>query len=775
MGTFGNTSSVGSSSGRADGLLSKFTVPEACTVTDISLYIKDVRSATSENVAIYDHDSVNDLPGNLLAQGTPIAVTTADNATWITFTGFSVSLTSGQTVWLGGRGNAKTGMLWATGTKIVNTSGSDTTTWADPFDNGGSSWALDLAIYATYTPAGGTVYTENLSSNIIGIESITDSQAYKENYLSITSISNITETDAKKYAESLVNVILSNISISDQKKYIENISTSILSTISESDAILYKEILQDAISSVSTLTDIQTYKNNLISTITSIITSSNLQGYKESIINVISSITTISDSKAFQENLLNTIVSTISRTDQQTYIELLNSLAIAIISETDTTGGALIEALSLTIGSFSNITDLQKFLDSINFTMTSLISEIDGRRFIENPQIAALIGITDSDLQNYVELQNLYEIEVPSKDSAYYFNAIKDIDTKFLLYVPENITTNKQIVLDITYNAGLDAILDIPAYIKGKTFTFGSNSVDCIQGMWNHIHIQTSGLITLHLSVNHSIPTTEILSIPSITNIFFLAESNYPSGYNNYFGDPGYKVSNFTGNLSFGKTWQDSAKTIPANIGDPIQVFDSSFDDLSAFSTNAIKRSFSQYFNSQITLTDKQNYYESLNELIFSIISSNEIQKYLDSLNISIISQTIIQEILVKLENLSLIVNSNILTSNNQNYFEQVLTNIFSSINEQDNISYIERLLTNINTVISENDFKKYLNNLIITLITITTHKDVYTPNIIPEARFKLYKHLLTDFKKLGKNLEFYKKLLTSFEYKKSNSNIKYN
>lgn len=304
MGTFGNTSAIGASSGRQDGLLSKFTVPEACTVTDITIYLKDARSATSMNVAIYAHDAVNDLPGALLAQGTPQSITTANNATWITFSGFSVALNAGDIVWLGGRGNAKMGMLWTTGTKLVDTLGANTTTWADPYDVGGSSWALDLAIYATYTAGGGAFDETGRSLNIVSATGTSDAQKYKDlnRYLAINAGMSI--VDAAAYLESLANVILSGINGTDAKKYTEQLLDLYGSAVALSDRQKYKELLSSIAVAVVGVSDNLTGQllENLSVVIASQTMFSDLKSGLESVGLTIASLTTLIDSGKFTES-----------------------------------------------------------------------------------------------------------------------------------------------------------------------------------------------------------------------------------------------------------------------------------------------------------------------------------------------------------------------------------------------------------------------------------------------------------------------------------------
>lgn len=331
MPTFGKTTPGGSSAKRSDGLYSRFTVPENGTLTDIAVFLQLPESATQANVAIYAHDTDTGKPGALLAQGTPKSISLDDANTWLVFSGFSLALTGGDTVWLAARGNANIRFTWDGGTQIVDDNTTGTATFPDPYTNGSSSWALDMAIYATYTAGGGgPTYDETgRALTIAGQESLTDRQNYKD-ALALAVISGQTVRDLAAWREALFTQMVSAEGLSDRQHYADNVLATLATATTISDRQGYLDLLSVLASALVTETD--SLNGALLETLTLNIVSQgslrDVQNYLDTIGFTVQGLTTALDRQDYTETLAILAAGVEGLSDRQHYIDRANRYEI---------------------------------------------------------------------------------------------------------------------------------------------------------------------------------------------------------------------------------------------------------------------------------------------------------------------------------------------------------------------------------------------------------------------------------------------------------------
>lgn len=150
----------------------KVTAPDgATTVTEIGLWIA-AEGTTPVNpnfeVAIYDHDSGNDKPGNIVGVSRTNGVGTSEDV-WIKSTGLNISITAGTTYWIAIQIDSQTGALqtdYTDGGTPPRTyaTGSGQTTLNEPFTTGSASTTTTYAFYAVYTTGGGQSIVPHLNS-----------------------------------------------------------------------------------------------------------------------------------------------------------------------------------------------------------------------------------------------------------------------------------------------------------------------------------------------------------------------------------------------------------------------------------------------------------------------------------------------------------------------------------------------------------------------------------------------------------------------------------
>lgn len=131
------------------------------TITEIGWWCSNNTEAANYQLGVYAHDAGNDKPDALLATSGDIAKGTTGG--WKVATGFSLSITSGTTYWIALQlDNTATNTSVdrvATVGQEHHDSTTNSTSLVDPWGTStASNQAYLVAIYALYTPTGGTVF-----------------------------------------------------------------------------------------------------------------------------------------------------------------------------------------------------------------------------------------------------------------------------------------------------------------------------------------------------------------------------------------------------------------------------------------------------------------------------------------------------------------------------------------------------------------------------------------------------------------------------------------
>jgi len=284
-------------------------------------------------LAIYDDDSVNNCPENLIARTPELTIA---GTSWQKIAHFFTTppqLNGGQIYWLAYHVDEDditvntAGSSGGTGVYRTATSYPSNPTPAEWHSH--SDTSHDLGIYAVYSAASTTYDETGLSSTITGVTAITDLQQYQESVS--TNINGITAAqDRQNYQETLQAIFSALAAVNDHQAYVESLGFVVQSVTTALDDLIQNlvETLAFTMSTQTQATDHQKYIEQLTTAFTGLTQTTDHQKYVESLTLVVSTITAIIDSLAssFSESLEFTIGASINGADHQNYIETLVSV-----------------------------------------------------------------------------------------------------------------------------------------------------------------------------------------------------------------------------------------------------------------------------------------------------------------------------------------------------------------------------------------------------------------------------------------------------------------